>query len=77
MGAAVGPVTSPTWTAGGNIDVDPLFVDPDGPDDEIGTPDDNLCLQSGSPVNDKGHNDYLPADILGLDGTATRMRSCR
>jgi parallel beta-helix repeat protein len=39
---------------GGNIAVDPLFVDADGPDNTIGTEDDNLLLSSGSPCIDSG-----------------------
>jgi len=39
---------------GGNIDVDPVFVDADGGDDTPGTEDDNLRLQVGSPCIDTG-----------------------
>jgi len=39
---------------GGNIDVDPLFVDADGADDTVGTEDDDLHLRSYSPCIDKG-----------------------
>ena len=41
---------------GGNIDADPLFVDADGPDNVVGTADDNLRLGFGSPVIDAGNN---------------------
>ncbi len=53
---------------GGNVDVDPLFRDPDGPDNVIGTADDNLDLQSTSPVIDAGVNSVmpLPTDRAGL-----------
>jgi parallel beta-helix repeat protein len=44
---------------GGNIDADPLFVDPDGADDILGTPDDDLRLQPGSPCIDAGDNTAL------------------
>ncbi|MCB9785017.1 MAG: hypothetical protein H6751_18750, partial [Candidatus Omnitrophica bacterium] len=39
---------------------DPLFTDPDGPDDTSGTADDNLRLQSNSPAIDAGDNNYDP-----------------
>jgi parallel beta-helix repeat protein len=45
---------------GGNIDADPLFVDPDGPDDILGTPDDDLRLQGSSPCIDAGRDSLLP-----------------
>jgi len=38
----------------GNINADPMFLDPDGPDNVIGTEDDNLHLKSGSPCIDTG-----------------------
>ena len=45
------------WGAG-NIDFDPRFVDPDGPDDDVGTWDDNdyhlsphsVCIEAGDPA---------------------------
>ncbi len=43
----------------GNIDADPLFVQP-------GT--DDLRLSFGSPALDQGSNAALPADVLDLDG---------
>ncbi len=48
------------WPGTGNIDADPLFVDPDNGD---------YRLQSGSPANDAGHNWAIVglAD-LDLDG---------
>jgi hypothetical protein len=53
---------------GGNIDEDPQFVDADGPDDVVGTPDDNLRLQLTSPAIDAGDNSALPPDTFDLDG---------
>ena len=52
----------------GNIDIDPLFVDPDGPDNIHGTEDDNLHLQPYSPCIDAGDpaGDYT--DQTDIDG---------
>ena len=53
----------------GNIDLDPLFIDPDGPDDIPGTDDDDYHLQPGSPCINLGTNvppEGLPA--TDLDG---------
>jgi hypothetical protein len=53
----------------GNIDTDPLFVDPDGADDIFGTEDDNLRLQPGSPCIDAADNTAVPYDVTtDLDG---------
>ena len=48
----------------GNIDDDPLLVDPDGADDDVGTDDDNLRLLSGSPCIDAGDNTAVPVGVL-------------
>jgi len=53
---------------GGNIDLDPLFVDPFGPDATPGTPDDDLRLQPGSPCIDAGNN-----AAVGLMGITTDL----
>ena len=51
---------------GGNIDANPLFVDPNGTDDIIGTDDDNLRLLAGSPCIDAADgNVALATDISG------------
>jgi len=47
---------------------DPLFADADGPDDVLGTLDDNLRLQAGSPALDAGDNTQLPADAADSNG---------
>ena len=48
---------------------DPSFVDADGPDDGIGTQDDNIRLLAGSPCIDTADNSAVPAGILtDLDG---------
>ncbi len=51
----------------GNIDEDPLFVDPDGCDDVLGTTDDNLRLSVDSPCIDAGDSNTVPGpnDIEG------------
>jgi len=52
----------------GNIDADPMFHDTDGPDDTLGTEDDNLRLLPDSPCIDAGDNTAVPADTADLDG---------
>ncbi|MCA9293199.1 MAG: hypothetical protein KDA20_05240 [Phycisphaerales bacterium] len=47
----------------GNIDADPLFVDADGPDNILGTIDDDLRLVSGSPSIDAGGNLAVPSEL--------------
>jgi len=56
------------WKGKGNINADPCFVDPNGPDGTPGTVDDNLRLSFGSPCIDVGNNLALPPDILDFDG---------
>jgi hypothetical protein len=46
-----------------NINSDPLFVDADGPDNIVGTLDDNLRLQSGSPSINTGNNAAVPTGV--------------
>ncbi len=53
---------------GGNNQLDPLFIDPDGSDDVIGSDDDNLRLSHDSPLIDTGYNAYVPVDNLDADG---------
>jgi len=57
-----------TIDGGGNIDADPLFVDADGPDDILGTEDDDLRLRSTSPCVDAGDN-----NAPGLSGIFTDL----
>jgi len=45
-----------SWPGEGNIDMDPRFVDVGGPDDRLGTEDDNPRLRAGSPCIDAGNN---------------------
>jgi hypothetical protein len=54
---------------GGNLDADPFFVDPDGPDGDPTTLADNdWRLGAGSPCLDAGDNTRVPPDGLDLDG---------
>ena len=52
----------------GNDGLDPLFIDPDGADDIPGTLDDDCRLAADSPSRNAGNNNYLPPDIVDLDG---------
>jgi len=57
------------WPGEGNINADPCFVDPDGPDGIPGTEDDNLRLRAGSLCIDAGDNNSVPLGITtDLDG---------
>ncbi len=47
----------------GNINADPRFQDPAGPDGLPGTLDDDLRLSVGSPCIDAGSRDLLPASV--------------
>jgi predicted outer membrane repeat protein len=57
-----------TWGAG-NLAVDPLFADVDGPDDNAATfADNDYRLLLGSPCLDAGDNALTAFDVLDLDG---------
>jgi hypothetical protein len=58
------------WPGEGNIDSDPLFVDPDGPDDDPNTWEDNdYHLGTGSPCIDVGDPNFVPEpDERDIDG---------
>ena len=60
------------WSGGvGNINADPLFVDADGPDNLVGTADDNLRLRANSSCINGGDNTALPPGVAtDLDGNA-------
>ncbi len=59
------------WAGTGNIALDPLFVDADGPDDIPGTADDDLRLTAGSPCINTGDPDFIPEPgETDLDGHA-------
>ena len=61
-------VVATCQTPYGNISADPLFVDVDGVDNTVGTTDDNLSLQSGSPAIDAGDSTALELGSLDLVG---------
>jgi len=57
------------WSGEGNIDEDPLFVDPQGPDNIPGTGDDDFRLAPLSPCVDFGDPGYVPGpNETDLDG---------
>ncbi len=58
----------------GNVDLDPLFVDADGPDDIVGNDDDNLRLSMFSPVIDLGDPDPSLASYRDADGHVRILR---
>ena len=55
------------WPGMGNIDADPLFKNPDGPDEIAGTADDNLELGHDSPCIDAGDSNSVPTDYADLN----------
>ncbi len=57
-----------TWGTG-DLDIDPQFADPDGPDNDPLTFFDNDYRPiAGSPVNDAGDNAFVPSDLNDVDG---------
>ncbi len=56
------------YTGEGNINLNPLFADPNGLDGIIGTEDDNLRLLPGSPCIDAGDSNSVADDLADLDG---------
>lgn len=66
---------------GGNIDLDPFFIDADGADNVVGTRDDNLRLDFDSPSTETGTNTGCPTtDLDGLprpgDGNGDSTATC-
>ena len=51
------------FSGAGNIDADALFADADGPDNVVGTEDDDLQPLAGSPCVDAGDNSAVPTSI--------------
>ncbi|MGB2988028.1 MAG: right-handed parallel beta-helix repeat-containing protein [Phycisphaerae bacterium] len=60
----------------GNVDDDPLFIDADGLDGIVGTPDDDVHLSVGSLCADAGDPDTEDLPDLDFDGDA-RVCGCR
>lgn len=68
-GSGAGWDTDLGTDGGGNLDTDPLFADPDGVDDSLGTLDDDVRLSMGSLAINSGNNG---ADLdAGGPGTTT------
>ena len=76
-GLALGTGASVAWL-NGNIDADPLFADPSGPDGNPGTWQDNdYHLQPGSPCISAGDPAFAPLpDETDIDGQP-RLQGCR
>jgi len=51
------------WPGAGNFDADPVFIDANGPDNIVGTGDDNLHLSHGSPCIDIGNNSVVANNL--------------
>jgi hypothetical protein len=51
----------------GNLDAEPRFTNPNGPDGRAGTEDDDLRLRGNSPCIDAGDTTVLPKDTADLD----------
>ena len=66
------------WSGQGNIDADPVFVDPDGPDNDPSTWEDNdYHLSVGSPCIEAGDPDFVPQpDETDMD-YEPRVMGCR
>ena len=64
------------WGSGNGV-ADPLFVDPDGPDDDPTTyADDDWRLAAGSPCVDAGTDGQLAPDVGDLDGDGDVAEFC-
>jgi hypothetical protein len=74
-GVGVAPGAVLTWGAG-NIEADPLFVDPAGPDGLAGTEDDDVHLGAGSPCVDAGDPAFSSTVTQDIDGDL-RVLNCR
>jgi predicted outer membrane repeat protein len=67
------------WTGalGGmaNFGANPQFVDANGPDNDLGTADDNVRLQSDSGCVNSGNTSALPADSFDIDDDGDTMEA--
>jgi len=52
------------WTGAGNVGGDPLLADADGPDNILGTEDDDFSILAGSACIDAGNNSAAPPTLL-------------
>jgi hypothetical protein len=65
------------WSGTGNIDADPLFADPNGPDDIPGNDDDNLRIAPSSLCVDAGDPNYAPEPSKkDMDGNRRLASGC-
>ena len=65
------------WLGVGNLSVDPLFIDPNGPDGVPGTIDDDFHIQSDSPCINAGDDSAIPPGVGGEIDGEERIQQCR